>query len=1078
MKNNPTSRLKEIQAARSLAIFVLASLAHQGGFAQTARSPLDAEVIELSPFVVSSDNDTGYAANETLAGTRMRTSLRDVGAPLTVLTPEFLSDLAVTSYDQALLYTPSVNSLEGDNGDNANGTALRYGSGQSYSIRGFSTSTGIQSVSHDFFSALEPTDSYNLERITLSLGPNSMLIGVGNPQGVAVTTTKRAQLNRQKTTIQGQVDRWSSRRVSIDHNQPLIRDRLALRLNLLHDEKREFRKYEGKNQERMTIGITYKPLANTKITASHESYSLHLNVGSLMQGFNGGMLRWIAAGKPTVDFLPAGQTWTSTRAYVDASGNRIPVAPGVVDADGFVDAQTDFDPNRALGVNSGNTPTWIVGLNLPNPMVNTRYQGQLQTASFGGISSASYQSMDPWSLVGIDRDTFMNGGTRDDPAQKIHGRWTQLFVEQKIADNLYLELAGSVARHNRRLDTSNFTVIQIDPNRYLPDGSLNPGYLVPYVEGPGQRRPSLDESREYRATLSYELDLTKRNRWLGRHNFAGLYQFSRSDAAQDITRAYNLATIGLPSSGGWSNDALNSANYLRTRAYFVNGQVPVLPDLGQVMKNKDTLNGYGRMVGATANEAAAIDLDFYGFSNPSKTRFEDEALSFGWQGRWFKERLVTVMGYRVDDTKSYTIPNPSRNTVLPGVAGSATDPLKQVFTPAAEIPLNSEPTVAAKGITRTYGAVYHALPWLSLTYSKSSNFLPVANASWVNSLGEPSPNAKGRTEDYGLRFYLLQNKLSISLNRFETGADDQARNANGYVSGARNILTRLRTNYKNAGDSHFANLAEVNFYPIDTGNVADTWSYVAEGYEMTLTYNPSPRWRMALSGSINKNQLSTHLAALGRYLYMDSEYQGLGTWKKYASELRKVEAGQPSASFDLNPNSSADRTKAAADALYIEQQVAAQEKRYQDEVALDGITTSRDGKYALNGLITRVFTEGRLKGWSVGGNFRWRSANTLGYERLPDAQGLPNGLLDVAHPLMGKQYWDVGAMVSWQRRISKAVNLRIQLNVQNLPNWREARLVKMDSDTMGLYGDTSAYVPVLWEMRRPRNFILTTTFDF
>ena len=40
----------------------------------------------------------------------MRTSLRDVGAALTVITPEFRRDLADTSFDQALLYTP----LKGD----------------------------------------------------------------------------------------------------------------------------------------------------------------------------------------------------------------------------------------------------------------------------------------------------------------------------------------------------------------------------------------------------------------------------------------------------------------------------------------------------------------------------------------------------------------------------------------------------------------------------------------------------------------------------------------------------------------------------------------------------------------------------------------------------------------------------------------------------------------------------------------------------------------------------------------------------------------------------------------------------
>jgi outer membrane receptor protein involved in Fe transport len=89
--------------------------------------------VELPPFVVDVSTDRGYAATETLAGTRMRTSLRDVGASLTVLTPEFLQDLAATSLDKALLYTPSVDSVEGDNVDanRASGQFLRFGTASS-----------------------------------------------------------------------------------------------------------------------------------------------------------------------------------------------------------------------------------------------------------------------------------------------------------------------------------------------------------------------------------------------------------------------------------------------------------------------------------------------------------------------------------------------------------------------------------------------------------------------------------------------------------------------------------------------------------------------------------------------------------------------------------------------------------------------------------------------------------------------------------------------------------------------------------------------------------------------------------
>ncbi len=592
-----------------------------------------------------------------------------------------------------------------------------------------------------------------------------------------------------------------------------------------------------------------------------------------------------------------------------------------------------------------------------------------------------------------------------------------------------------------------------------------------------QYRPTKNRSAEYRATLSYELDLAKRNRWLGQHSLAGLYQVSRSETSQDLTRVFNLATIGLPASGGWTNNAVDAVNLLRTRVYFVNGNVPTMPDSIQVQNNLNLLNSYGRFVGATANEAVPINLGRQSFLSPQKGKFASDAVSLGWQAKWFGGRLVTVAGYRQDDTKSYSISS-QRTVVNPAISGAAADPLKQSFDLAANTPFNPKPSIIANGLSRTYSGVYHAFSWLSLTYSRSNNFLPVPNASWVDALGRSAPNSVGKTTDYGLRFSLWQGKVALGVNRFETSADNQARNANASVGGTRAILTRLRNNYKIPGDPYFAELAAEGGYPVDTGNVSDTWSYVAEGYEMNLVYNPSRNWRVALSGSINTNKLGTHLAAVGTYLYTDSNYQGLGTWKKFASELRKVEAGQASSIFALDPASEPARTQAAADALFIEQQTAAQEKGYLDDVALDGVTTSRSGKYALNGLITRAFHEGKLKGWTVGGNYRWRSAGNIGYQRLVNATGAPVGTIDVSRPLRGKEFWDIGAMLAYQRRVFDNINLRVQLNIQNLPNWQTPRLVRADYDTQAIYGTTNEIVPILWELRRPRNYVLSATFDF
>ena len=55
------------------------------------------EIVMLSPFEVSASGDQGYAANTTLAGTRIRTNLKDVGSAISVVTAQFLQDTSGAS---------------------------------------------------------------------------------------------------------------------------------------------------------------------------------------------------------------------------------------------------------------------------------------------------------------------------------------------------------------------------------------------------------------------------------------------------------------------------------------------------------------------------------------------------------------------------------------------------------------------------------------------------------------------------------------------------------------------------------------------------------------------------------------------------------------------------------------------------------------------------------------------------------------------------------------------------------------------------------------------------------------------
>ena len=68
--------------------------------AQTTDDDASAEdVYELSPFEVNTSESMGYLATSSLAGSRLKTELRDVSAAISVVTPEFLSDTGATNLE-------------------------------------------------------------------------------------------------------------------------------------------------------------------------------------------------------------------------------------------------------------------------------------------------------------------------------------------------------------------------------------------------------------------------------------------------------------------------------------------------------------------------------------------------------------------------------------------------------------------------------------------------------------------------------------------------------------------------------------------------------------------------------------------------------------------------------------------------------------------------------------------------------------------------------------------------------------------------------------------------------------------
>ena len=76
--------------------------------AQDELTETEENVYELSPFTVETSDSSGYQATATLAGTRVRTDLKDLASSISVVTSKFLEDTGATSNETLLQYTTNT----------------------------------------------------------------------------------------------------------------------------------------------------------------------------------------------------------------------------------------------------------------------------------------------------------------------------------------------------------------------------------------------------------------------------------------------------------------------------------------------------------------------------------------------------------------------------------------------------------------------------------------------------------------------------------------------------------------------------------------------------------------------------------------------------------------------------------------------------------------------------------------------------------------------------------------------------------------------------------------------------------
>ncbi|HUR56163.1 MAG TPA: TonB-dependent receptor plug domain-containing protein [Opitutaceae bacterium] len=482
------------------------------------------ERVDLSPFIIRAEDDTGYAPAETLSGTRLRASVKDVASAMTIVTADFMNDIGALTYNDVVNFMPSSSSYATNEND-TNGNGNR--SGTPFVVRGFRS----DSLSTNFFSSFTPADAYNSSRLTFTRGPNSILFGIGNPGGALDVTTNKATLNRAFHRLDLRADSFDGLRGSIDANLPLVPNKAALRLDILHDDRGNNIKPSKNRRDSLYGALTFQPVRNGTLYAEIETTRLRQKLPRTYEPFDW-INPWINANRPVI---PTAQRTTATAGVEFLTANGYPLyIPGVGAMDWARMGYGARPRNRGAATNA--TMSISYGRNTPNRVL----------------------PLDRYWAGDADRVDFDNSNYT-------------LIYQHKLAEGLHLEL-GAKHDHSYRenFDGNGFGFsIQVDPNAQLPNGRPNPNVGLPYNEQAPKWEKSGSETNQLRATLSYERDFRHVKvfgRGLGKFTLAGLY--SNEATHNHLETLLEVNETPLPGSVPDLSDARNA---IKRRWYFTPG---------------------------------------------------------------------------------------------------------------------------------------------------------------------------------------------------------------------------------------------------------------------------------------------------------------------------------------------------------------------------------------------------------------------------------------------------------------------------------------------------------------------------
>jgi len=1090
-----------------------------------AKAEEEEEAIVLSPFVISSTSDVGYQATSSLAGTRLNTKLRDLGSSISVVNQEFIKDSATTSIGDLLVYTTGTE-VGGAFGNFTNSSLDRGRSSQQDNRGAPEQNTRVRGlvsaeVSRDFFITDFGFDSYNVERVDISRGPNSVLFGVGSPGGVINYTTKRPVLHRDAYLVSSRVGERGTHRQIVDLNKVIVKGRLGVRGVFLYEDENYKQRPAYEKDERFfgTIeGVLWEGkrsglLGTGKLRFDYEGARVQSTPPNVIAPTDN-IVNWYMV--PNTASISAQTGQAAPARYSDGSfvsqamhdrfganapfrGSFAQLLPWFITV-----GQIYNDPTSGNAPRVGFTDPASAGLQAIEGRVVGRFdwltQSNLVEETWTtGFTARSFQNTDIYDF----KNNLITGRleSRADKFNSSTVAFEQLLMDGKAG----FELSYNAQALSRRTDFpfSNYRSadVWIDNNLWHGNGQPNPNAGRPFMVSRdwGNHGLSKIDRSTKRLTAFYDLDLkklvsTRAGSWLGRHIFSGIVE--QADREQ-LSRQYAMAVssndinmqVALDGLKGNIRRQLHAGFYvgpdLRGTPNYENVRLTGYLDVPRP-KNGDTFTTFIRdPANNTIRNVTAFADEFLNTGTASKRVIDTKAVTL--QSYFLNDHLVTLVGNRQDRVRD------TLNVGGPRLADGSFDP--------AALRLAGQPSLDAKGDTNTVSLVGHfpqkllfTLPYdsdLSVFWAKSENFQPTGFRQDVFLRSIPPPN--GVTTEQGFMLSFLENRFSMRLNWYET--------KNNNIS----LDTNLATASTSAIMGWVNRLAEAQRIGVPFGftvggqptGLANHYSSYDQVIQVLFNMVPEPMKsarNLRIDGvgvglqSVSSDPvpgLASTSSFVAKGIEMEFVANPTGNWTM-AVNVAKQATVQEGSGLELQDYYSRIQQSLVSANLWntdiidepnVQGTITYRQRFTRDFLnplaainARDGAVSQEQRKWRVNLMTAYQFKNSAwLKGVDVGGALRWQDKAAVGYPiLLVTSAGQTLQTPDLANPHYAPASWNGDVFIRYKREIVRGINWTVQANFRNLLGDQ-----KLSPEVINPNGEWAVVrIPV------ERAFFITNTFEF